>query len=294
MATPDVQLACVWPLGAVVGEGALWDEEKQALYFVDIKAPAVHRFVPATGARRSWPMPERIGCLARRRVHGGFVAGFKSGFAFVDLETGRIERIGTPEPDRPGNRFNDGTCDPSGNFWAGTMDDDERAATGWLYRLDPQRHWTRTDGAYVCTNGPAFTADGRLMYHVDTFARTVHALEIGADGLPVSKRAHIRFSADEGYPDGMTVDADGFLWVCHWGGWRVTRFRPDGRVDRSIRLPVAQVTRCAFGGPDFKTLCITSAAIGIGEAERGKQPLAGGLFACEPGMRGLPAQRYAG
>lgn len=283
---------CVWTARAKLGEGPFWDVRESAVYWVDIKAPAVHRFTPDDGARRSWPMPELIGCLARRK-RGGFVAGFKTGFAFVDLEKNRIERIGNPEPARPGNRFNDGKCDAQGRFWAGTMDDGERAATGWLYRLDADLKWRRMDGPYICTNGPAFGADGNTLYHTDTVGRTIHAFDL-ARGVVSNKRVFVRFAAADGYPDGMTVDAEGCVWVCHWGGWRVTRFAPDGRIERTIAMPAAQVTSCAFGGPGLDTLYITTASIGLDDAALAKQPLAGGLFACKPGPRGLPAPEFAG
>jgi sugar lactone lactonase YvrE len=174
------------------------------------------------------------------------------------------------------------------------MDDDERRPTGWLYRLDSQRRWTRSDGPYVCTNGPAFTADGTRMYHTDTVGRTIYAFDLDADGMPTGKRPHIRFAAAKGYPDGMSVDAEGHLWVAHWGGWRLTRFRPDGSVERTIPLPVAQITKCAFGGPNVDTLYITTASIGLDEGERKRQPLAGGLFACAVGVRGVPDRSFAG
>jgi len=285
--------ACVWAAGALLGEGALWDERDRAVYWVDIKAPAVHRYTPATGEKRTWRMPEPIGCVARRRT-GGFVAAFKSGFAFLDLATGAIERIGNPEPDLPGNRFNDGNCDPAGRFWAGSMDDELKRPTGWLYRLDAGRRWVRTDGGYVCTNGPAFAGDGRTMYHTDTLGRVIYAFDLDKAGLPARRRAHVRFAEADGFPDGMTLDEEGCLWVAHWGGWRVTRFGGDGSVDRTIRLPVAQATRPAFGGPGLTTLFITTASIGLTAEERAGQPLAGGLFACETGVRGLPAGQFAG
>lgn len=284
---------CVWPAAALLGEGAMWDEREGAVYWVDIKAPAVYRYIPSSGEKRSWKMPEMIGCIARRES-GGFVAALKSGFAFLDLDSGDVEPIGNPEPALPGNRFNDGNCDALGRFWAGSMDDELQRPTGWLYRLDGRRRWVRTDGGYVCTNGPAFAGDGRTMYHTDTLGRAIYAFDLDAQGLPVRKRPHIRFVESDGYPDGMTVDADGRLWVAHWGGWRVTRFRDDGSVERAIRLPVAQVTRPAFGGPDLSTLFITTASIGLTAEARAQQPLAGGLFACETGVHGLPARRFAG
>ncbi|MBM3596718.1 MAG: SMP-30/gluconolactonase/LRE family protein [Alphaproteobacteria bacterium] len=287
------QASCIWPAGAVLGEGPLWHPREKRLYWVDIKQPAVHAINPATGARRSWPMPEDIGCIVPRRG-GGFIAGLKTGFARIDLDRGSIERIGNPEPDQPGNRFNDGKCDGAGRFWAGTMDDQVKRPTGWLYCLDTQGKWTRRDGPYPCTNGPAFSPDDRTLYHTDTMGRTVYAFDLGADGTPSRKRAFVRFAEVDGYPDGMTVDSGGCVWVAHWGGWRVTRFRPDGTAERTIRLPVAQVTSCAFGEEDLRTLYITTASTGLSWAEREAQPLAGGLFAVRTDTAGLECRFYGG
>ena len=284
---------CVWPAGATLGEGPLWHQREKRLYWVDIKGPAVHAFDPATGTRRSWPMPERIGCIAPRRG-GGFVAGLKSDFAFLDLDRGTVERIGKPEPDCPDNRFNDGKCDGAGRFWAGTMDDLLTRPTGWLYCLAADGSWQRRDGPYVCTNGPAFSPDGRTLYHTDTIGRTIYAFDLAADGTLSNKRSFVRFAESDGYPDGMTMDEAGYLWVAHWGGWRVTRFRPDGAADRTIRLPVAQVTSMAFGADDLRTLYITSAADGLSDDERRAQKLAGGLFAVRVAVGGLPCPEFVG
>ena len=154
--------------------------------------------------------------------------------------------------------------------------------------------WTRADGPYICTNGPAFSPDFRTLYHTDTVGREIHAFDLAADGTPSRKRRFIRFGDDDGYPDGMTVDAEGHLWVCHWGGWRLTRFTPEGRAERTIRLPVAQVTSCAFGGPELRTLFVTTAAIGLAPEDLARQPLAGGLFAVRPGLSGFAAPLYSG
>jgi sugar lactone lactonase YvrE len=284
---------CVWPAGAALGDGPIWDKDEEAVYWVDIEAPAVHRFTPATGATRTWPMPEAIGCIARRRS-GGFVAALRSGFAFIDLETGRIEPIVNPERRVPRKRFNDGKCDPAGRFWAGTIGVKEGGPTGALYRLDPDLRWSRMDGGYLVPNGPAFGPDGRTMYHADSTARTIYAFDLAADGSISNRRIFRRFSKEDGVPDGMTVDAEGGLWVAHWDGWRLSRLLPDGTIDKTIELPVAKVTSCVFGGPDLETLFVTSASIGLDEAERSAQPLAGGLFAVSVGVKGLPTQRFAG
>jgi sugar lactone lactonase YvrE len=284
---------CVWDAGATLGEGPVWIPEERALYWVDIKAPAVHRFDPSTGGRRSWPMPRTLGCLVPS-AGGGFVAGFHDGFARVDLDRGKVDPIVDPEPDRPANRLNDAKCDGQGRLWAGSMDDAERQRTGALYRILPDGSCTRMDDGYFITNGPAFSTDGSVMYHTDSVDRTIFAFDLAADGALSGKRTFVRFPDDAGHPDGMTVDTEGHLWVAHFGGARVSRFDPEGALVSEITLPVANVTSCAFGGADLRTLYVTTAAKGLSPAQRAAQPLAGGLFEVRVGVAGLPVARFGG
>lgn len=272
----------------VLGEGALWSARENALYWVDILAPALNRLSLAEGTIRRWPMPEPIGWVVERVAHPGFIAGFQSGFAELDLEPFAIRPIGNPEPERPGNRMNDGKADAQGRIWAGTMDMAEQAAVGALYRLDPDRSWTRMDAGYGVPNGPAFSPDGRRLYHADTARRIVYRFELHADGALGPREAFIRFAEAEGYPDGMAVDAEGGLWTAHWGGGRISRFHPDGRLDRCIALPASRITSMAFAGPALDRMFVTSAAIG---AEQ--EALAGSLFEVRPHMHGLAAGRSA-
>lgn len=287
-------IECVWDAGAALGEGPLWSAAERALYWLDIKNPRILRYEPETGARTEIAMPEEIGCLVPRR-DGGFVAGLRSGFAFVDLADGvaTVRPIVAPEPDLPGNRMNDGKCDARGRLWAGTMDDACKEPTGSLYRLDPDLSLTRMDTGYVVTNGPAFSPDGATMYHNDSIAGTILAFDCDPESGRIESRRVFAHTPD-GSPDGMTVDAEGCVWCAIWGGWKVVRLTPDGAVDRAIELPAAQVTSCAFGGDDLRTLYVTTASTGLSPAERAEQPLAGGLFACATGIEGLPAEPYAG
>jgi len=286
---------CLWEAAAILGEGPLWSAREGALYWVDIKAPALHRYRPSDGDKTSWVMPERIGWVIERANGEGLVAGFKQrGFAFLTPGTMMPETIGQPEPDYPDNRFNDAKADAEGRIWAGTMDDNEREATGSLYRLDADLDWHRMDKGYGITNGPAFSPDGRTLYHTDTAAGTIYAFDLTERGRLENKRVFVTIPEGDGYPDGMTCDVEGYLWVAHWGGWRITRFAPDGGIDRVIEMPVSQVTSCTFGGPDLDRLYITSAAIGLEGERLERQPLAGGLFEFIPGVKGLPAGLFAG
>ncbi|HEY9566874.1 MAG TPA: SMP-30/gluconolactonase/LRE family protein [Thalassobaculum sp.] len=279
----------LWPLGATLGEGALWNPADGCVWFVDIKAPAVHRWRWSDGATNSWPMPERVGFVVPRAA-GGFVLGLRSGLALWQPGSEPVPWLAV-DADRPGNRLNDGTVDPAGRLWFGNMDDGEAAATGHLWRLDPAGPAvTVADGPYIVTNGPAIAPDGGTLYHTDSVGRTVWAFELAADGTLANRREFARFTEADGYPDGMATDAQGGLWVCHWGGGHITRFLPDGRRDRVIAMPVPQVTKCAFAGPGLDRLVVTTAAIGL---DRAAHPQAGDLFRVEPGVRGwaVPAMR---
>ena len=289
------EVQCLWAAGATLGEGPLWSPREAALYWVDIKAPALHRYRLEDGDKTSWVMPEPLGWVIERANGEGLVAGFKDrGFAFLTPGTMAPEVIGHPEPDYPDNRFNDAKADAAGRIWAGTMDDNEREARGSLYRLDPDLDWHRVDKGYVVTNGPALSPDNGTLYHTDTFEGTIYAFDVSNGGKLKNKRVFVTIPEGDGYPDGMTCDAEGHLWVAHWGGWRITRFTPDGQVERVIEMPVSQVTSVAFGGPELDRLFVTSAAIGLSAEEREEQPLAGGLFELDPGVKGLPAGQFGG
>ena len=283
---------CVADCKAVLGEGPLWVAREQALYWVDVKGRLVFRR-SKEGALTSWDTPFRIGSLAPR-AKGGFVAGSERGLAFVDLEQERFEPFADPEPDRPGNRFNDGKTDRRGRFWAGTMDDAEKQFSGALYRLDPDLGWSRIDDGYKVTNGPAFSPDGRLIYHNDSARQTIYAFDLSDDGEVSNKRVFARFGEGDGSPDGMTVDAEGCLWVAFWDGWCLRRFSPAGECIRTMRMPVQRPTSCAFGGADLDRLFVTSARIGLDEKSLAMQPYAGGLFVLEAGVSGLAEAPFGG
>ncbi len=287
-----MQVECVADVRAVLGEGPVWVAREQALYWVDIKGRKIFR-LDSGGELTQWPTPFRIGSLAPRR-DGGFIAGAEDGFAAVDLDTSRFEVFANPEPDLPGNRFNDGKLDRSGRFWAGTMDDAEEAATGSLYRLEADRSWRCFDEGYRVTNGPAFSRDGRRMYHNDSARQVTYVFDLDSGGVPSNRRIFARYGGAEGYPDGMTVDADDCLWIAFWDGWCVRRYSPEGNCLELIGLPVQKPTSCAFGGPDLRQLYVTSASAGLTEEERSAQPCAGGLFMLDTPFAGLEDVAFEG
>jgi len=288
----ESEVTCVADVHAVLGEGPVWVEREAALYWVDIKGRKIFRLNEREQLEQ-WATPFRVGSLAPR-ASGGFIAGTDQGIAIIDLEAGHFEIVDHPEADLPDNRFNDGKVDRRGRFWIGSMDDTERDSTGALYRIDPDYCWARIDEGYKVTNGPAFSPSGDLMYHNDSARQITYVFDLDRDGTATNRRIFATYGADEGYPDGMTVDCEACLWIAFWDGWCVRRYSPAGVCLRTIELPVARPTSCAFGGRDLDRLAITSASIGLDEAARAVQPQAGGLFMMTPGVRGVSEIPFAG
>ena len=273
-----------------LGEGLLWSARENAVFWVDILAPALHRLSLADGTIASWPMPEKIGWIVERRDRPGFIAGMQSGFCELTLDPVECRLLLDPEPQYPNNRMNDAKVDHLGRIWAGTMDCGAKLETGSLYRLGADLDLTRQDTGYIVTNGPAISPGHDCLYHNDTGRGVVYRFALSPDGELGGRSEFVKFPADWGLPDGMTVDAEGGLWIAHWGGSRVSRFTPDGKLERVIPLPASQVTNCAFGGAALNRMFVTSAAIDkAGEAQ------AGALFEVDPGgMRGLAPQYFGG
>jgi xylono-1,5-lactonase len=284
-------MECIADVRATLGEGPVWVPAEQALYWVDIPEKHVFRWSEAEGVRTI--SVERHVCSLLPRTTGGFVGGGHDGFILIDPSFG-VTVIEDPEPELPGNRFNDAKVDRAGRLWAGTMDRAEGLASGSLYRLDPDMRWHRIDTGYHVTNGPAFSRDGTTIYHTDSARQTVYAFALADDGSVSDRRVHLQFGEGDGYPDGMTVDAEDCLWIAFWDGWCVRRFAPTGECLATIPTPVQRPTSCAFGGPDLDRLFITSARRDLSEAEQEKQPHAGGLFATTPGVRGIAERPFAG
>ena len=291
-----VEIECVVPSRSQVGEGAVWDDRAEVLWWVDIPAGLIHCFDPATGRNVSHDWGEPVGCLAVRET-GGLVLATKTGFHLFDPKTGAREAVVDPEPGLPDNRFNDGATDPKGRFWAGTMKDGgtpERLGT--FYRLDPDRSVSAHFDKVFTTNGQAFSPDGRTMYFSDSNrdVRTIWAADYDLDtGTPGAPRVFFDTREVAGRPDGGTVDADGCYWMAGVSGWQLVRITPGGKVDRIIDMPVERPSKPMFGGSRFDTLYVTS--IGTGLTEGSDQPEAGGLFAVTGlGATGIPQTRFAG
>jgi D-xylonolactonase len=285
---------CVWDAGAALGEGPLWSVKEQALYWVDILNRRLHRF-PPSGEQRTWQFEQEISSVAERANAKELIVTLRHGFASFNPMTDELVPLAQPEAHIPSNRFNDGKCDRFGRFWAGTMDFDARRNTGSLYRLSPDLHYAKMDSDYVVTNGPTWSSDDKTMYHNDSANGRVYAFDYDAQSGDISnKRLFLQFSKEDGSPDGMTTDAEGGLWIAHWGASKITRHDADGKLLQTVTLPCSQVTSCAFGGPDLKTLYITTAAVGLSRERLEREPSAGGLFAVDLDVKGVPANPFRG
>jgi sugar lactone lactonase YvrE len=275
-----------------LGECPLWDERESMLWWVDSRWPALKRFDPATGAVMMQVLPEVVGSIAFRDL-GGLLAATKSGLHVLDGSGGALEPMANPEAHLPENRFNDGRCDRAGRFWAGTMCDARRDPTGSLYRFDADFACAKLRNAIIIPNGLAFSPDNRTMYFADTNRHTIWAWDYDlASGAATNERVFA--DTGEGRPDGSCVDADGGLWNAQYGGGRLVRYTPTGKVDRVVEVPVANPTCCAFGGDDLGTLYVTTATQRLSPGDLAQQPLAGSLLALRPGVKGLPEGRFAG
>jgi len=259
---------------ADLGESPLWSTVESALYWIDIAGRRLHRLADGDPEPRSWDLPAKPGCLASR-ASGGLIVALATGVHAFDPETGVLTLLVDPEPDQPGNRLNDGAADLASRLWVGSMDDAEKSPdAGSLYRIDPDGTCTTMLTGLGISNGIGWSPDGATMYHTDTTTRTISAYDFDAATGTIS--AGRTFATDEDcYPDGLTVDADGYVWSAKWDGWRIVRYAPDGAIDRVLPMPVQRPSCVAFGGPDLDRLYITSARVHLSEHALAAGPLAG-------------------
>ena len=270
---------------ASLGEGPCWDAAEATLYWIDVPVGRVHA-LDAAGQHRSWDVGQPVGAVALR-ASGGLVLAAADGFHTLDTGTGAVAPLVGVDHGRTGVRMNDGSCDRAGRFYAGSMAADESPGQGALYRLDPDHSLTRLMSGIGISNGIGWSPDDRQMYYVDSLDHTLDVLDYdAATGQISSRRTVAEIGSSESVPDGLTVDADGGIWVAMWGGGAVLRYSPDGALTATVELPASYVTCPTFGGADLDTMYITTAA-GPGDG-------AGGLFAVRPGVAGLPTNPYRG
>jgi sugar lactone lactonase YvrE len=270
-----------WDARALLGEGPLWDERDGVLYWVDVDGRRLHAL--RDGDRVTTDVPGRISSVALREK-GGLLAAHDRSISL--LEDGEL--VPLVRDFSPGGLTNDGAVDPAGRYFIGTVE-----PGGALYRLDP-------DGAIECvldgvriSNGIDWSVDAKTMYYVDSLAHSVDAFDYGvATGAISNRRVLVEIDESDGVPDGLTVDAEGMIWVAIWGGWCVRRYMPDGHLLQEVGIPVSQTSSCSFAGEDLSTMYVTSARGGLSNEQLAREPHAGGLYAFTPGIRGRPAFRF--
>ena len=292
--TSDLKPVVVVEPTCLLGEGPVWDAVQKVICWIDIVNGEIHEYSPEKKIHKTIPVHQMIGTIAVCK-DGNFVAALQNGFAFINRQSGEIKMINDPENHLPNNRFNDGKCDPAGRFWAGTMSLTDEPDKGNLYSLEKDGRIKKQIGNVSISNGIAWSIDETILYYIDTPTFEIVAYNYEkSTGLISNKKVIIKIDKEEGAPDGMTIDTEGMLWIAHWDGWQVTRWNPaTGQKLLAIKLPVARVTSCTFGGDNLEDLYITSAKVGLSEAALKMQPLAGSLFiipAC--GYKGILAFEF--
>jgi L-arabinonolactonase len=274
----------------LLGESPIWSVAEQALYWVDIRNPMIYRLDPATGDLKNWRVQTEIGSIGFAG-EGRLIAGTRMGFAYIDLKDGGYEDLADPEGDGRMNavRLNDGKVDRKGRFWCGSMEDPGFSEVGSLYRFDPDHSVHKMEGPVCISNAICWSPGDTVMYFTDSRKGTIWAYDFDADAGTIDNRRDFVTIADgDGVPDGATVDSDGFVWVAHMRGGKVSRFDPDGKMEREIAFP-ASLTSCpAFGGPDLSTLYVTTASSRFEVEDFAREPHAGSLFAVDTDVTGIP------
>jgi L-arabinonolactonase len=286
-----VEIACVAHTMDVLGEVPRWHPAERVLYWIDAFRPAVHRLDPVGRQLESFTPPEKLGSFAPCQGGGLLIAG-RGGLARYDPASGTLDRIADPENGGAMNILNDGRCDRNGRFWVGSMSKTMEHSSGRLYRLEQGRIETVDDGIWVA-NGMCWSPDDRLMYFADSHVKTLFVYDFNlAAGKIGPRRIFATMDDRPGVPDGSSVDAEGFVWNAVFDGGCLVRYAPDGRIDRTVPLPVSRPTACAFGGADLATLYVTTARFRLAPDKLAAETHAGGLLALDVGVKGLLEPLY--
>jgi sugar lactone lactonase YvrE len=298
-----IPVTCLVDSRDKLGEGCFWDADTQTLWWLDAIVPsAIHRLHVASGAYRKWQFDEMVTTMAKRR-DGTLVVGSFKGVNIFNPETGALTPVRRLEPDKPGNRGNDGACDAKGRFWFGTMmnnigalgaDLPITAATGSLFRIEADGTATVMERDIGVSNGPCWSPDGGTFYFSDSMAQIIWAYDFDLAQGTIANRRVFSDTRDFGHPDGATVDSQGYVWSARWEGGCVLRFDPRGRIDRIVPMPARRVTNVCFGGERLDTLYVTTARLHVPESELRRHPLQGGLFCFDAGVRGFEKPAFAG
>lgn len=289
------EVECILDAKAVLGESPVWSARENALYWVDIPAPSLHRMDLASGTLKTWKMPQTIGSFGLR-ANGGAVVALRDGFHFFDFDKDKLTAITDPEAGKSTNRFNDGKVSPDGRFWAGTMDDEQlKRPLGALYRLDPDGTCHKMVENLIVSNGLAWSGDGRTMFHSDSKGQIIWAYDYDASkGTIANRREVARPSEEIGRPDGGAADMEGFYWSAGISAGVLNRWSPDGRLDRQIPMPCTAPTMPCFGGADMKTIYVTSLRHNVSAERLAAKPLSGGIFALRVDVPGVPVAMFKG
>jgi len=278
---------------ARLGEGTLWDASKQVLYWVDIYNHRVHQFEPATGCDVVFEVGNEVGCVGLAGSDR-LILGLRDQIALLDLQSGNITPLISIEADNPKTRLNDGKCDPAGRFWVGSMSELEEPE-GRLYRYDPDGALHVMETGLTISNGLGWSPDQRLFYLTDTPKQTIYVYDYDVNtGAIANRRVLIDLSHESFFPDGLTIDSQGYIWSAMWNGWCVIRFDPDGKEVMRVPLPVPCATNCTFGGADLTQLYITTASVGLSQAEIQAGFYSGDVFRLQTDVTGLPAFVFEG
>ena len=289
-------IRCVWDEPCILGEAPIWHPFEKVLYWVDILKPKLHRLDVKNNVHQSWTMPSDIACISPLK-NGGLIAAFKNGVAILNPVSNHVNYLDnlTKESSEQ-SVFNDGHCDRQGRFWIGSKNPGEVAASdplsikpaGEIYRFDMKNKLVKQAGDFIVTNGLVFSLDSKYFFVANSPKRIIYRYDFDSDSGEIHNPIiFAKIADDAGVPDGMTFDSEGYLWNCHFNGWRITRYTPDGKIDRVIKMPVGYPTSCCFGGPDLKTLFLTSAKRDVTESELKNQPQAGALFAIDVDVPGV-------
>lgn len=290
------QLEHLLPVQNQLGESPIWAPDEQAVYWVDWGGNPIYRYHRISGEVWTYEVEIPVTALARRAA-GGWIVTAHTGLAFWDPRANQFSLIvGRPEPDNPHICFNDSAVDRQGRFLVGTFNSKEpEAPDSSLYRLDPDGSLHQLDTGFATVNGLGVSPDGEILYVTDMRHNLIYAYNYDpATGAAGNRRIFARVPKEEGMPDGLIVDSEGFVWSAHWAGWKLTRYDPTGKVEREIRFPVQHVICFAFGGESLDELYVTTAWYGFGAEERKKQPLAGDVFRIKTDVQGLEEPGFMG
>ncbi len=275
-----------------LGESPVWNPLDNSIYFVDIKKPAINRFCINSGVFHSIVTPSEIGCIVLKE-DGEIVAAMKNGLASVRFDSQQYIFFASIDSDHPNNRPNDGKCDEYGRLWIASMDNNETIPSGKLWRISSGTPEV-IDKNFVIGNGIDWSPDSKKMYFTDSVNRIIFVYDFNIfNGTIANKKVFVKVPNSDGFPDGLTVDSQGFIWSAHWDGWRVTRYNPNGRVDMILDLPVPRPTSIAFGGVNLSSLFITSASIGLSSEELANAPLSGGIFVYQSRISGRLSNMFS-